>query len=151
MNTLLFTAELRQKRDLLVVRQRARQLAGLLGFEPAEQAGFAAAVFALACHAAGGRARVTLTFHAGPETLEVLAAAGGSRGEIPALRLVKALPGKGRGMTVADVAWAVKQLDRHTPPDLFEEVCKQNQELLQALHVLRDSRAAPAAGYPRAA
>ena len=45
MGTSLLTLILRSKRDILLARQRARQVAGLLGYKPRDQAVIAAAVF----------------------------------------------------------------------------------------------------------
>jgi signal transduction histidine kinase len=63
--TLLFRADIRYEPDVVLVRQRARQLAGLLGFDNQEQTRLATAVSEIARnafeYAKGGRAAFLLT------------------------------------------------------------------------------------------
>src|SRR5437016_5999603 len=47
----LLLIEVRRRRDALRARCQARRVAGLLGFNPSEQACIAALVFEVACHA----------------------------------------------------------------------------------------------------
>ncbi len=51
MSTILFSLHLERSRDLLQVRQRARQIAGLLGFEGLEQTAISALVLAISIEA----------------------------------------------------------------------------------------------------
>ncbi len=51
MVTSLLSLTVRSRRDVFVVRQRARQVAGLLGFNESQRAAVAAAVFEMACAA----------------------------------------------------------------------------------------------------
>ena len=44
MSTLLLTSEIRTEADVVIVRQRARQIAALLSFDPYAQTGIATAV-----------------------------------------------------------------------------------------------------------
>jgi len=60
----LLTTEIRYEQDVVATRQRARQVAGLLGFPDQDQTGFAAAVSEIARNAfrygGGGRAEFTI-------------------------------------------------------------------------------------------
>jgi hypothetical protein len=140
MNTPLLVLELRRRRDLVLVRQRSRQITRLLGFDPLEQARVCAAVFEVAWQAFHKARPVRLVFQLNETTLQVF-----PTGVVPAggglPRLERLLPRKELGMTREDVAWAVQELVRLTPANLFEEVWQQNQELLRAfreLHVCRN-------------
>src|SRR5215813_4910377 len=59
MKSAILTADLRSERDVALIRQRARQIAGLLGFEPRDQTRIATAVSEIARnafqYAGGGR------------------------------------------------------------------------------------------------
>jgi signal transduction histidine kinase len=69
--TLLFRADIRYEPDVVLVRQRARQLAGLLGFDNQEQTRLATAVSEIARnafeYAGGGRAAFLLTTEKHPQ------------------------------------------------------------------------------------
>lgn len=170
----VLTLPLRSKRDLLLVRQRARQLAGLLGFDVRAQLGISAAVFELAWCAFQDRGRSAIVFQIETDLFQVFAAnmkrrptedareefrkswlsgvpqrkidPDGARrllGQIlqlppraqkPALRLELPLPRKALSLSPEDLVWAIQELARHTPLNLFEEIHLQNQELLRLLH-----------------
>ena len=70
MNTLLLTSEIRTEADVVIVRQRARQIAALLSFDPYAQTGIATAVSEIGrnafLYALGGRAQFFIE-GAGPE------------------------------------------------------------------------------------
>jgi hypothetical protein len=147
MNTPLLTVRLRRNRDLLLVRQRARQIARILGFDAAEQSRIAAAVFHLAWHAVRHVRRPDLVFRIADAVLHV--APQCPRGGDPAgaretpdgcLRLERPLPQTAEALDAADVAWALRELMRLAPPSVFEEVQQQNQDLLQAYHELQACR-----------
>jgi hypothetical protein len=158
MNPPLLTLKLRTKRDLVVVRQRARQLAGLLGFVIQDQAALAAGVFALACQVAGEAGRGSVHFYLRNGTLDVTALPDARRRPDSVedrtnvgLRLSKALPGDGPRLSPEDAAWAIQELNKRTPLRLFEEIQKLNQELLQTLHELAGCQRKSAVKKPRAA
>jgi hypothetical protein len=171
MLTPLLNLTLQSKRDVVLARQSARQLAKLLGFGTREQTRIAAAVFEVAYNACRSLGRVTLNFELTDSSLRVFPAtiaetkavrnkATGKKEPHPVphwdnagiLRLADHLrrhPGRstnGRllqldfplgdavpAVSLSDLPWIVHQLTRMTPPDLFEEIRQQNDELLRNL------------------
>ena len=113
---------------MVLARQRTRQLAGLLGFEAGEQACLAAAVFSLACQARPGQG-AALYFRVAGGVLRIALRENRGRRH---LRLEKALPGEPR-LAARDLKWALAELARRTPLNLFSEMKELNQELLAAL------------------
>lgn len=164
MSTPLLTIALRSKRDVVEARQRGRQLAGLLGLPPAEQLLVSAAVFEVAWSALQSRGHCQLCFQIEDHRLAVFATklerkkpVSGNRAkklEAPALmqllakldepaapraselRLEKPLPVSPGTLAVEDIPWAAQELAKQTPLNLFEEIRRQNQELLRLLHEL---------------
>lgn len=164
MNTPLLTLKIRSQRDVLMARQRARQVAGVLGYEPREQTFIAAAVFEIARSALRPGGRSTLTFHTDYRALHVRAA----RSEPPVrkglsvqisrwlidrllcepgyaagavLRLEKPLPKQGPTLSGEDAAWAVQHLTEMTPFDVVAELQQQNREMLQLYQDLQARQA----------
>jgi hypothetical protein len=117
-----------RKRDLLLARRQARQVARLLGFDLLEQACVAALVFELARQELSRSGRLTLRFAVAQDRLLIFAAFGDG-----AARVEKPLPRREPTVAPDDLSWVVRELDRLAPPDLFEEVQAQNQELLRVL------------------
>jgi hypothetical protein len=136
MHTHLLLIQIRCKRDALLARRQARQVAKLLGFDPAEQACVAALVFELAAQALTQAASVRLRFAVAQDRLLVC-----PEGDGPALRVEKLLPPRDPAVPAEDLSFVVRELARRTAVNLFEEVEKQNQELLRTLLELRDCRA----------
>ncbi len=126
----LFALPLRRKRDVVVARQRARQLARMLGYDPPEQVNVAAAVFELAARAAEERRNTTLQFQLSGTHLHVFCEPQTS------LRLLRPLPDDARRMALEDLTWAAQQLAERTPLDLFDEMRRHNQELLRVMQEL---------------
>jgi hypothetical protein len=139
------------KRDVLQARHRGRQIAALLHFSVTEQACIAAGTFAVACHALRLLGKFLLCFALEGSRLHVYArAVSGSsekqtrvigpgvtlvstdRGAL--LHMVKILPPE-RRVAEGDLAWLVHNGD-HSQSGVFEEVVKQNQEMLAVLHEL---------------
>jgi hypothetical protein len=163
MITSLLTLKLRGRRDLVLARWRARQIAGLLGFEFQEQAGIAAAVFEIAQQSYKRRVGVLIRFQLKEELLQVFAVGGRPRqpaGRPPGDRdpcgirrfldwlgggptagtpawLTRPVPKKALAPAREDLPWLVEVLARHTPLDLFAEIQKQNQELVRALQAVK--------------
>jgi hypothetical protein len=136
MHTHLLLIQIRCKRDALLARRQARQVASLLGFNPAEQACTAALVFELATQALTQAASVRLRFAVAQDRLLVC-----PEGDGPALRVEKPLPPRDPAVPAEDLSFVVRELAKRTAVNLFEEVQKQNQELLRTLLELRDCRA----------
>jgi len=135
-HTPLLLLRIRRKRDALFARGQARRVAALLGFDPLEQACVAGLVFELARQALDGAGAVRLEFAVERGRLVICPVGGG-----PRLRVEKPLPPRDPALPAEDLSWVVRELARWTPPNLFEEVQKQNQELLRTLRELRDCQA----------
>src|SRR5690348_876147 len=118
MTTLLLALPVRRRRDVVEARQRARQIAGLLGFDPREQAGIASAVFEIGYRARRHPGGCSLHFQLDRATLQVFPVnlpgrrpAGGRLdilplGEAgPELRLEKPLPNRTPPLDRADLPW----------------------------------------------
>jgi hypothetical protein len=155
----LYSLKVRSRRDILLARQRTRQLSRLLGFEEPEQLLLAAAVFEFAWSAFQSRGRVVLNFELFEDRLRIACSRPrsarleeeerrqerrpsrlhdkGRRAVLPmpvaelALRLEKPLPTKPGPVPVEDVAWSMRELAQQTPLNLFEEVRQCNLELLR--------------------
>ena len=138
----LHTLALRGKRDVVLARQRARQIAGLLGFSTSEQTCIAAVVFEIACTAYQAGGRSALHFRADDGVFRVVPVCARSAGA--ALWLEKPLPADGPALAHDDLEWAVRELARFSRLKLFEEIRQQNQELLHAVRELRAHQPEPA-------
>lgn len=127
METRLFSMGVSKPRDLLRSRQRTRQVAGLLGFAPEQQATLAAAVFAwLRQHHRPGR-RSSVAFIVADSCLRIKLAEHVFTTALP-LSLAHA---------VEDVAWMMRELDRQAPFRVMDELDAQNRELLAAARPAR--------------
>jgi hypothetical protein len=185
MLTPLLSLTLQSKRDVVLARQSARQVAKLLGFGIAEQTRIAAAVFEVAYNACRSSGRVTLHFQLSDTTLQVFPASIAKAKPAPKMRrdatdesahwntagilrladhlrrhprerssrllqldypLRDAIP----SVSLSDLPWVVHQLTRMTPPDLFEEIRQQNDDLLRTLDAAPTPRALPGAHDPAA-
>jgi hypothetical protein len=154
MSTSFFVLLVRSRRDVVLARERARQIAGLLGFDALEQAGIGAAVFEIASRAREQSGRAALQFQAEDGTFRVVPAPSPLR-ELSAqpsgLRLEKPLPRKEPAVGPEDMAWVVRQLALLAPANVFAEIQRQNQEFLRVLADLQSCRASLAALAPEAA
>jgi hypothetical protein len=126
----ILTLSLRRKRDVLIARQRTRQIAGLLGYDGRQQVQIAAAVFDLGVAFLRQRGRGVLRFHADGGSFRV------ATEPVIVLRLERPLPPGVLDMASGDVAWAAGALDDLTPLSVYEEMVQLNRELLQALREL---------------
>jgi hypothetical protein len=144
---------------VVAVRQHARQIAGLLGFGPSEQARIAAVVFEIAQHAVTFARRVSIQFQLVGNTLRVLPVSSRAQRSARAerfdprgmRRLLKylqrechrhdervsmlsvPLPEEPLAPAREDLPWLIEELVRRTPLSLFDEIHKQNQEVLRLL------------------
>ena len=142
MSTPFLIYNVHSRRDVVLARDWARQVAALLGFEPLDQACIAALVFEIASQAFDKAHRAALHFQAENERFQVFAtlhsAAELDRHAGP--RLEKPLPKKELAVALEDIAWVVCQLAEQSPASLFAEIKRQNQELLYALAELQAQR-----------
>jgi hypothetical protein len=153
------TFAVRRKRDVVRVRHCARQVAALLHFPNTEQACIAAGAFTVACQALAALREFLLCFQIRDGQLHVYArrsytepAPPNPSAEVPSgpaegiLRLAKPLP-EDRVLSEVDVAWLV-QLSEEENGGIFEEIVKQNQEVLALLHELHVAQKQAEAGKP---
>lgn len=172
MATALYSLKIRNKRDVLLARQRARQLTNLLGYAESDQLLLASAAFELAWTTFQSRGRVALHFTLESDCLRISCSRperkeeeeerrafdrawnGGKKRPQPkrrpldafaelALRLEKPLPRRADPMPIEDVAWAMEQLAKQTPLNLFEEIRQYNLELLRLASDERGRREEP--------
>jgi hypothetical protein len=146
--------KLRGKKDAVLARQRARRVASLLAFDPHEQACIAAGVFVIACQALTRFGKARLCFQIENHQLHVFAepteattppnaANARLQGLFPddpkPLVLVKPMPTPPRDHPAEEieVGWLVRQVEKASGASLFEEIVRQNQEILALLHELR--------------
>jgi hypothetical protein len=146
------TFPVRGKKDAIRARHRARQIASLLRFSLQEQACIAAGTFAVACQALDVLGKALLCFQIEDHQLQVYVRVGRQadrrarrprRGSDdgdarPLMRLVKSLPEE-QPISEAELAWLIGNAEE-SPVELFEEVVKQNQEVLGLLHELAASQ-----------
>ena len=125
------TIRVRTNKDALRVRQRARQIAQLLNFPPHEQACIAAGTFLIACQGLQRGQSTELLFRIERGHLQIDA----DPPTASPLRLDKPIS-PDPGLATSDLGWLVKQLDS-VAGGLFEEVVKQNNDVLELLHELR--------------
>lgn len=150
--------KLRGKKDAVLARQRARRVASLLCFDPHEQACIAAGVFIIACQALSQFGKGRLCFQIENQQLHVFAepiqAKAGPNQANPRLqglfpddpkpvaRLVKPVPPRDNPAEEIELGWVVRQVEKASGESLFDEIVKQNQEILALLHELRLYRGA---------
>lgn len=144
----LLVVKVRGQRDVMRARQRARQICGLLGYDRGRQAVLAATVFLQAQQALSRGALVMLHFQVDQDQFRVEASlpevppslTAPALGILPLsapeplLQLCQPLPKRDDALGAVDLAWIARQLQQHTPLNLFEEIQRQNQELL-AVHL----------------
>ena len=151
--TPFLTLKLRGKRDAVLARQRARRAASLLCFDPHEQACVAAGAFVVACQALLLFGKARLCFQIENNQLHIFAQEAVTEpAQVPPkrlaglfpeadpkalFRLTKPLPVQKHATEELDLAWLVKKVEETACAGLFEEVVKQNQEILALLHELR--------------
>jgi hypothetical protein len=145
--------KLRGKKDAILARQRARRVASLLCFDPHEQACIAAGVFIIACQALTRFGKAQLCFqlenqqlHVFAEPIEAKTARQQAHPRLqglfpddpkPVVRLVKPLPPRDNPAEEIELGWLVRQVEKASGESLFDEIVKQNQEILALLHELR--------------
>jgi hypothetical protein len=139
-----WTFPLREKRDVLVVRQRARQVAHLLHFSPLDQACIAAGVFMIADQARRVFSASEICF--GLEDRQLIVSArptteSPSQADASLLKLAKPLPAEAQKQSPEDLGWLIARINDQTPRDLYGELVRQNQEVLQLLHLLQHPEA----------
>jgi hypothetical protein len=151
MRTPFMTLTVSSPREVVRVRQLARQAAAVLSFDTLDQTCLAAAAFDLAWQALQptGRATVCFIVHEEKFRITFLAAvpAGRSRWEAQepasagqALVLEKPLPAPERDCLHTELSYTLEQVMALSPTRLFEELQTANRELLQCLLELAPRR-----------
>src|SRR5262245_18840270 len=132
------TLPVRSCRDLVHVRQRARQVAGLLRFEPHDVVAIAAGAFVVAERAKTILQHATVCFAVVDRHLRVYARASKSQ-VLPSELIVlsRPLPHDDRQVAVADITWLIRQVQLLAPTSLRAELARQNLEVLELLTALR--------------
>jgi hypothetical protein len=144
MCTPFLTLTVSSPRDVVRVRQLARQAAALLSFDAFNQTCLAAAAFDLAWQALQPTGQVTVCFILHEEKFRItfLAAvpAGRLRWEAQepasagqALLLEKPLPASQRGCLPSELTFTLEQVMALRPTSMFEELQTANRELLRCL------------------
>jgi hypothetical protein len=141
MHTTLLLLEIRRRRDALGARRHARQVAGLLGFDQREQTCVAALVFEMACRQLKETGALRLRFEIDQGRLLVFPAGAPGEGASAPLRVEKPLPAREPPVAPEDITCALRALNELAPGGVFEEVQRQNQEVLQLLVELQACQA----------
>jgi len=154
--TPFMTLNLRGKKDAVLVRARARRVASLLGYDIHEQACIAAGSFVVACQALLLFGKAKICFQIESHQLQVfaqdaatdtndsasmaakrLADAFSEADAKSPFRLIKPLPACEVAADEVELGWLVKKVEETACDGLFDEIVKQNQEILSLLHELR--------------
>src|ERR1043165_5470167 len=152
--TPFLTLNLLGRKDILRVRQHARRVASLLSFDIFEQACIAAGAFVVACQALVlyGKAKICfqiennqLCVFAKPEQADIggkrLAAHFQDMDSKSIMRLAKPLPPQHDvPADEIELGWMAEKVERTACKGLFDEIIRQNQEILTLLHELRMCR-----------
>jgi hypothetical protein len=147
MNTPFLTVTVCTPRDVVRVRQLARQAAALLSFEALDQVCLAAAAFDLAWQAWQPDGQATVSFTLYQDIFRISCVQERSLGR-PPLMLEKPLPASQRGILHTDLAWTLEQVIERSPVHVLKELQTVNRELLRTLLELaayRQQSSAPAA------
>jgi hypothetical protein len=135
-----------RKRDVIVARQRARQVAALLGFEIPEQTRIASAVFELARQALEQVGRARLDFEVADGQLHVRPHGDEAwPAGVPLWHLELPLPQGAALVADDDLPWVASKLMEEAPANVFDEFVHLQHELLRALLELQRSEAQQAA------
>ncbi|MCI0378370.1 MAG: hypothetical protein L0215_12245 [Gemmataceae bacterium] len=138
----LLTLPLDGPLDMVRARQRARQIARLLRFDPYDQIGVAAAAFTIASQAVHYQTTAQLRIDIIDGILHLYAESTSSakkktkQSPGQSFRFERRLPDAACESPAEDLVWMVEQLDREMPLDWIDEMELQNHETLQLLHVL---------------
>jgi hypothetical protein len=135
----------RGKKEVLALRQKARLVARLLHYEPREQTCIAAGAFAVAQQAWGKLGEVQICFHIDQDHFHIFAQtrsqeASETAADSGLLRLTKPLPSEKR-LSDVDVAFLVSKMGSALAGNLFDEIVKQNHEVLTLLQELQSCQA----------
>lgn len=145
---------LRGKKDAVLARQRARRVASLLRFDLPEQACIAAGTFVVACQALLFYGKARLCFQIENHQLHIFAEDAQANDAIPPAsnrlgkflpaidpktlyRLTKSLPSMDSPAEELDLGWLVSSIEQTAREGVFDELVRQNQEVLSLLSELR--------------
>ena len=148
--------QLRGKKDAVLARQRARRVASFLSFDVQEQACIAAGTFVVACQALLLFRKARLCFQIEHQQLQIFAQELKPETDTPfhptskrlaglfpdgdpktPFRLTKQLPIQENATEEVELGWLVNKVEETACTGLFDEIVKQNQEILALLHELR--------------
>ena len=136
---LLLSIPVRNRRDLLLARQRALQLGRLLRLPASEQIHLAAGTFAVASQALPAAQGCQLQFQVRQQTLHVVLCPEPSHetwlGQ-PQVQLVRPLPDP-LPLDLHDVRFLLEKVPTDAALDSLTNLEQMNQEILALLHALR--------------
>lgn len=145
----LLRLPLRNCRDLLLARQRARQIAQILRFPAADATAIASKTFliaaASACH--GKVAVLVVSLQEGHLRIEIDC----RKGWTAPPPLIQALPADESRLANDDILFVLAQMDGLTPPTPLAELVRLHEEMLGLLARLRDRQEDASADHPSAA
>lgn len=135
----------RRKRDILLARLKARQVAHFFHFDAQQEACITAGTFAIGCQALLQFSQFEIVFQVDHHKLEIFAEIPNHTSSLPPnydknvilLKLAKDLPESSQVLSSDDLTWMMSRLEQQVSLNLFEEVCRQNQEILMFLHALQ--------------
>ena len=120
MTAAILTVALLEEGDIIVARQRARQIAGLLGFEAQDQTRIATAVSEIARNAAvyGGGGRVSFSLESGepPSLLIVVRDTGPGIADVDAILEGRFTSATGMGVGIAGTRRLMDRFELESPP-----------------------------------
>lgn len=130
--------EVRERRELVILRQKARQIAHLLHFPPFGEACVAAGAFAAAAHARERHPAIRVDVALDQRRLVIAPHPADGTAFTPGslLKLERPLPEAARAFDPDDLGWLIACINDHTRNDVYGEVCRQNQEVLELLHLV---------------
>lgn len=137
-----WSLDVRNRRDLLTARSQARSIACLLQFDPHDRICIAATVFLASSHAYGAWRRHRLLFTLEDRCLQVTPAHP-KRAETAPWIVRKMIPGQVSLPSSEDLAWLARQTCGEMAVNPFDEIARQNDEILRLLLALREKSGHP--------
>lgn len=132
----LLSLEVSGSRKFIEARTRLRQVCGLLGFDPLDQAKIVAVTFEFLCRAAEDGVTAVLQLLLDESSLCVRICDG----ETVLDSFAAGLPSKTALLDADDLSWSIRRLEEMDPrPSVFEELRRHNQDLLAALTLLQQA------------
>jgi len=133
-----WTLPVRNRRDLLAARRHARSIARLLSFDEQDQICIAAATYLATSQAFAAWRRHEVGFAIEGGQLHVVPAHPKRLEELAPWCVRKPLPGQVSLPSPEDLGWLAKQICGAACENPFDEIARQNDEILRLLIALRE-------------